>query len=177
MSDLNLDDLIERIRKLKLPTENEVRELCQKATEILINSDNVAILSCPITICGDIHGQIEDLMELFFVGGDVPETNYIFMGDFVDRGRNSVETFIFLLAMQVKYPERITLLRGNHESRQITQAYGFYDECKRKYNGTTNVWKYCTDVFDLLQLSAVIENQVFCVHGGLSPSAPYIDDI
>jgi serine/threonine-protein phosphatase 4 catalytic subunit len=177
MGDLNIDNLIENIRKLKLPTENEVRELCQKATEILIKLDNVAHLSCPITICGDIHGQIEDLMELFFVGGDVPETNYIFMGDFVDRGRNSVETFIFLLAMQVKYPERITLLRGNHESRQITQAYGFYDECKRKYNGTTNVWKYCTDVFDLLQLSAVIENQVFCVHGGLSPSAPYIDDI
>lgn len=89
-------------------------------------------------------------MELFKVGGDCPATNYLFLGDFVDRGFYSVETFLLLLALKVRYPDRITLIRGNHESRQITQVYGFYDECLRKY-GSVNVWRYCTDVFDYLR--------------------------
>jgi len=66
-------------------------------------------------------------MELFKVGGDCPQTNYLFLGDFVDRGFYSVETFLLLLALKVRYPDRITLIRGNHESRQITQVYGFYE--------------------------------------------------
>jgi serine/threonine-protein phosphatase 4 catalytic subunit len=98
------------------------------------------------------------------------------MRDFVDRGFNSVETFLLLLALKVRYPDRITLIRGNHESRQITQVYGFYDECMRKY-GSINVWRYCTEVFDYLALAALIDNKIFCVHGGLSPSVGSIDEI
>ena len=163
------DLILEKLRNAKLPTEQEIKSLCDKASEILNTLDNVAELECPITVCGDIHGQFDDLLEIFDVGGEVPETNYIFLGDFVDRGYNSVETFIYLLTLKIKYPNRITLLRGNHESRQITQAYGFYEECQRKY-GSVNVWKMCTNVFDLFQLAAVIESKVFCVHGGLSPN-------
>ncbi|CCM00290.1 uncharacterized protein FIBRA_02320 [Fibroporia radiculosa] len=115
-------------------------------------------------------------MELFKVGGSCPETNYLFMGDFVDRGFYSVETFLLLLALKVRYPERITLIRGNHESRQITQVYGFYDECQRKY-GSSNVWRWCCEVFDYLALGAIVDGRVFCVHGGLSPILQGIDQI
>jgi serine/threonine-protein phosphatase 4 catalytic subunit len=99
-----------------------------------------------------------------------------FPGDFVDRGFYSVETFLLLLALKVRYPERITLIRGNHESRQITQVYGFYDECQRKY-GSSNVWRWCCEVFDYLALGAIVDGRVFCVHGGLSPNLQGIDQV
>jgi len=172
----DLDRQIEQLRRCELIKESEVKVLCAKAREILAEESNVQRVDPPVTICGDIHGQFYDLKELFKVGGDVPDTNYLFMGDFVDRGFYSVETFLLLLALKVRYPDRLTLIRGNHESRQITQVYGFYDECLRKY-GSVNVWRYCTEIFDYLSLSAIIEDRIFCVHGGLSPSINTLDQI
>eukprot|EP01029_Cantina_marsupialis_P016781 TRINITY_DN37574_c0_g2_i1.p1 TRINITY_DN37574_c0_g2~~TRINITY_DN37574_c0_g2_i1.p1 ORF type:complete len:309 (-),score=87.20 TRINITY_DN37574_c0_g2_i1:914-1840(-) len=175
-SSSDLDRQIERLKRCEILTEAEVKALCERAKEILVEESNVQRVDAPVTICGDIHGQFYDLKELFKVGGDCPDTNYLFMGDFVDRGFYSVETFLLLLALKVRYPDRITLIRGNHESRQITQVYGFYDECLRKYR-SANVWQYCTDVFDYLSLSALIDEKIFCVHGGLSPKLETLDQI
>ncbi|KAL2885265.1 serine/threonine-protein phosphatase PP-X isozyme 1 [Ceratocystis lukuohia] len=146
---------IEQLRACRPIPESQVRELCHRAREILIEEENVVTVMAPVSICGDIHGQFHDLMELFRVGGDVPDTNYLFLGDFVDRGFYSIETFLLLLCLKVRYPDRMTLIRGNHESRQITTVYGFYDECMRKY-GSVNVWRYCCDVFDYLALAAIV---------------------
>ena len=106
---------------------------------------------------------------MFKIGGDIPTTNYLFLGNYIDGGYYSLECISLLLCLKVRYPKRIILLRGNHENRQISQVYGLYDECLSKY-GNPNVWKYLTDVFDYLPLAAVVESKIFCLHGGLSPS-------
>ena len=173
---MDFDKWIEEIKKGGCLPEQDIFKLCEKVKEILIEESNVQPVRAPVTVCGDIHGQFFDLMELFRIGGEVPKTTYIFIGDFVDRGYNSVETFEMLLCLKAKYPGHIALLRGNHESRQITQVYGFYDEILRKY-GNTNPWKYFTDLFDYLTLGALIEGKILCIHGGLSPDLKTIDQI
>ena len=104
----DLDRMIETLRRCEVLQESEVKLLCSKAMEILVEESNVQRIDSPVTICGDIHGQFYDLMELFKVGGDCPQTNYLFMGDFVDRGFYSVETFLLLLALKVRPGETFT---------------------------------------------------------------------
>lgn len=252
-----------------------MKQLCEIVKEYLMEESNIQPVSTPVTVCGDIHGQFYDLLELFRVSGGMPsqtETeaplakvtvisdedvepmstmekrkapadtvslpdsgfasgesgdeaaaeesrgrspirgstgpyrensttttnpqlssasslgeqptfdrskgaqNFVFLGDFVDRGYFSLETFTLLMCLKAKFPDRITLVRGNHESRQITQVYGFYDECMQKYSNSS-VWKACCQVFDFLSLAAIIDGRVLCVHGGLSPEIRTLDQI
>ncbi|XP_044537645.1 serine/threonine-protein phosphatase 2A catalytic subunit alpha isoform-like [Gracilinanus agilis] len=171
-----LDQWMKQLKDCQVFTEKQVQTLCEKAKEILMKESNVKEVSSPVTVCGDVHGQFHDVLEIFRIGGKLPDKKYLFMGDYVDRGFSSVETITFLLSLKVQYPEFITLLRGNHESREITQVYGFYDECQKKY-GNANVWRYFTDLFDYLPITALVDKQVFCLHGGLSPSIDTLDHI
>lgn len=173
---MDFDEMLSACSKCKYLPENDMRRLCDYVMDILLEEPNVVSLQSPVTICGDVHGQFFDLLELFRTGGEVPSTNYVFLGDFVDRGHYSLETFTYLLVLKARYPNRITLLRGNHETRQITQVYGFYEECQQKY-GNANIWRSCSRVFDLLSIAALIDNSVLCVHGGLSPDVRTIDQI
>ncbi|KAI8993184.1 Metallo-dependent phosphatase-like protein [Pilobolus umbonatus] len=141
-----------------------------------MKESNVVHINGPVTVVGDIHGQYYDLIEIFRIGGYCPDTNYLFLGDYVDRGLYSIETISLLTCLKLRYPDRVQLVRGNHESRAVTQTYGFYTECIRKY-GSMQVWKYFTDMFDYLTLSVVINNSIFCVHGGLSPTIHVLDQI
>ncbi|KAH8596084.1 calcineurin-like phosphoesterase [Bisporella sp. PMI_857] len=199
-SSVDLDECIESLYKKNLLAESVIEAICAKTKELLMQESNVVHVQAPVTVVGDIHGQFYDLIEIFKIGGWCPDTNYLFLGerlapnipqiypglqslveltvigDYVDRGMFSVETISLLVCLKLRYPNRVTLIRGNHESRGVTQSYGFYTECSRKY-GNANVWHYFTDMFDFLTLSVVINDQIFCVHGGLSPSIHSIDQI
>ncbi|KAF5189650.1 Serine/threonine-protein phosphatase [Thalictrum thalictroides] len=124
---------------------------------------------------GDIHGQYGDLLRLFEYGGLPPQANYLFLGDYVDRGKQSLETICLLLAYKIKYPENFFLLRGNHECASINRIYGFYDECKRRFN--VRLWKAFTDCFNCLPVAALIDDKILCMHGGLSPDLTHMDQI
>lgn len=133
-----------------------------------------SLTNCP-QICGDIHGQYYDLLRLFEYGGFPPEANYLFLGDYVDRGKQSLETICLLLAYKIKYPENFFILRGNHECASINRIYGFYDECKRRYN--IKLWKTFTDCFNCLPIAAIIDEKIFTMHGGLSPDLNSMEQI
>ena len=177
LSKHDLDHYIECLFECKLLSQSCLQSLCIAIRKLLVKDDNIKTISCPVTICGDIHGQFFDLIELFKIGGKLPFTNYLFLGDYVDRGFFSCEVIQLLLTLKLRYPQRVNILRGNHESRQISQVYGFYDECLQKYNGNTLIWKLLTDTFDYLPISALINKEILCFHGGLSPQAVELKDI
>jgi serine/threonine-protein phosphatase PP1 catalytic subunit len=116
-----------------------------------------------------------DLLRLFEYGGFPPDANYLFLGDYVDRGKQSLETIILLLAYKLKYKENFFLLRGNHECGQINRIYGFYDECKRRYS--IRIWKEFQDVFNCMPIAALIDDKILCMHGGLSPELVLVSQL
>ena len=156
-------------------TEEEIKFLCTKSLEIFMEEPVLLEVSAPVNICGDTHGQFNDLLRLFEFGGRPPETNYLFLGDYVDRGKNSVETMCLLLAYKIKYPQNFFMLRGNHESELINHVYGFYDECRRRYN--IKIYKLFSDCFNWLPISAIVDDRILCMHGGISPDLTSLDKI
>lgn len=145
----------------------EIQLICAYAREIMMNQPTLLRLQSSIKIVGDIHGQFNDLLRIFKLSGSPSETNFLFLGDYVDRGKQSLETILLLLCYKIKYKDNFFMLRGNHESANVTKMYGFYDECKRRKN--TKIWKSFIDVFNTLPLAAIIQDKIFCVHGGISP--------
>lgn len=120
--------------------------------------------------------QFYDLLELFKTSGKPPDTNYLFLGGYVGFGHFSIETMSLLICLMIRYPSRVHLLRGSHECRAISEIYGLYSESIRKY-GNVNVWKYLCDLFDYLPIAAIVNNSLYCVHGGLSPTIYSMDNI
>ena len=144
--------------------EEEIKWVIIKSYEIIKNQPVFIELNSPINICGDVHGQFYDLLRLFNYGGEPPKANYLFLGDYVDRGKNSLETIVLLLCYKIKYPENFFMLRGNHESDNINKTYGFYDECKRRVN--IKLWKKFNDLFNIFPITAIIKDKILCMHGG-----------
>jgi diadenosine tetraphosphatase ApaH/serine/threonine PP2A family protein phosphatase len=173
---MDVDCWLETLRGGKRLEEEQITSLFSQLEDLLYEEGTVHPLSLPVTICGDIHGQLYDLFELFRISGGVEANRYLFLGDYVDRGYYSMHTFAYLAALKLKYPDRIFLLRGNHECRQVNQIYGFYDESLAQY-GHAGLWRLANEVFDLLPIGAIIGNKIFCVHGGLSPDIKLCEQI
>lgn len=174
---MDIDSWLKQLKgECKPLPEASVKKLCRKVKELLLEESNIQPVRAPVYVAGDVHGQFYDVLEMFRIGGEIPDSQYIMIGDFVDRGFNSVETITYLFCLKVKHPELLTLLRGNHECRNTTTVYGFYDEINHKY-GNSNVWRYFNDTFDFLPLGAIIEGKILCVHGGLSPELKTIDQM
>eukprot|EP00301_Raphidiophrys_heterophryoidea_P003449 c11556_g1_i2.p1 GENE.c11556_g1_i2~~c11556_g1_i2.p1 ORF type:complete len:321 (+),score=99.06 c11556_g1_i2:45-965(+) len=167
---------LESAKAGKILDEGSLFQLCEKVKEILLEEPNVVQVEAPVTVVGDVHGQFHDVLEMFNTVGWAPDRPFVFLGDYVDRGANSLETLVLLLCLKLHFPSKITLLRGNHECRQITTVYGFYEETLKKY-GTAKPWHLCCELFDYLPLAAMIGETVLCVHGGLSPDISCIDQI
>jgi len=180
---IDIDDIIKRLLAVrgKRPgkqvslTEMEIRGICLKSRETFLSQPILVQVKTPVRIVGDIHGQYYDLLRLFEYGGFPPESSYLFLGDYVDRGKQSLETICLLLSYKIKYPDRFYLLRGNHECASINRIYGFYDECKRRHN--VKIWKTFTDCFNCIPLCAIVDDKIFCLHGGLSPEHHSMDQI
>ena len=155
--------------------EEELKFLIDKSLPIIREQKMLIELEAPLHVCGDIHGQYYDLLRIFDHCGYPGDYNYLFLVDYVDRGKQSLETISLLLCYKIKYPEKVTLLRGNHESSVTNRIYGFYDECKRRYN--VRIWKSFTELFNYLPVAAIIDDKILCMHGGLSPELKNLQNI
>jgi len=156
-------------------SEEEVRFVVLQARDLFLSEPALLPINEAVNVCGDLHGQYADLLRIFATSGKPPEHTFLFLGDYVDRGANSIETIMLLLTLKILYPKRIYMLRGNHESSTVNRVYGFYNECKLRYN--VKVWRTFGDCFNCLPIAAVIQDRIFCVHGGLSPYLNRVEDI
>ena len=180
---IDVDNILERLLSVRGNKpgktvdlkEEEIKYLIDKSMIIFKEQKMLIELEAPLRVCGDIHGQYYDLLRIFEHCGFPGEFNYLFLGDYVDRGKQSLETICLLLAYKIKYPLKVHLLRGNHESSVTNRIYGFYDECKRRYN--VRLWRNFTELFNYLPVAALIDEKILCMHGGLSPDLRNLSSI
>ena len=180
---IDIDSILERLLSVRGNKpgktvdlkEEEIKFLIDKSMVIFKEQKMLIELEAPLRVCGDIHGQYYDLLRIFEHCGFPGEFNYLFLGDYVDRGKQSLETICLLLAYKIKYPLKVHLLRGNHESSVTNRIYGFYDECKRRYN--VRLWRNFTELFNYLPVAALIDEKILCMHGGLSPDLRNLSSI
>lgn len=157
-------------------SKKELKWLCHQAKAIFKSQPVFLELLPPVTICGDIHGQFTDLLRIFSVPRSPEVTNYLFLGDYVDRGPSSLNTIALLFAYKIKYPNNFFMLRGNHEIADTNECYGFYEECERVFPEST-IWDKFNDCFDWMPISALIDGRILCVHGGISPDLSSLDQL
>ncbi|KAJ1688576.1 hypothetical protein LUZ63_019966 [Rhynchospora breviuscula] len=163
----------------------EVGELCYAAEQIFMQEPTVLQLKAPIKVFGDLHGQFGDLMRLFdeygfpSTAGDITYIDYLFLGDYVDRGQHSLETITLLLALKIEYPENVHLIRGNHEAADINALFGFRLECIERMGESDGIWAWTrfNQLFNYLPLAAMIEKKIICMHGGIGRSITSVEQI
>ncbi|KAM7276782.1 hypothetical protein ACFE04_018648 [Oxalis oulophora] len=163
----------------------EVGELCYAAEQIFMQEPTVLQLKAPVKVFGDLHGQFGDLMRLFdeygfpSTAGDITYIDYLFLGDYVDRGQHSLETIALLLALKIEYPENVHLIRGNHEAADINALFGFRLECIERMGENDGIWAWTrfNQLFNYLPLAALIEKKIICMHGGIGRSINSVEQI
>ncbi|KAK6745393.1 hypothetical protein RB195_011865 [Necator americanus] len=180
----DVDDLIVRILSIATPgyslvnsvKESELMNLCTVARQAFLSQASLIDLEPPLKICGDIHGQYADLLRLLDRSGFPPFVNYLFLGDYVDRGQQNLECIALLFCYKIKYPGNFFVLRGNHECSPINRVYGFFEECNRRYQ-STRLWLQFQDAFAALPFTALVSGKILCMHGGLSPKLKSMEQL
>ena len=183
-------ELIQKETKKKQPIHNNlpfrfninskvIIKLCELAKPLFQSEPNILNLTAPLYMFGDIHGQFGDLIHFLEMTGLPPDNKFLFLGDYVDRGHNSIEVCALLFAMKIMFPNNLYMLRGNHECPEVNILYGLMGECESRYGEAEGrlVFGKINDVLCALPLCAVVNEKIFCVHGGISPNLKTLDDI
>ena len=156
-------------------SEAMILSIVRRAAQTIMAEPMLVQVDAPLNICGDIHGQLNDLASIMNHKGRPPKERYLFLGDYVDRGKHGIECICVLLGFKVLYPDSIYVLRGNHESAGLTKQYGFFDECKRRFS--VRLWRVFMDLFNCLPVAGLVEDAALCMHGGISPELNNLDQI
>lgn len=157
-------------------SEEQLNLVLDQVSDILKVEPTLLNLDAPITIVGNIHGQLHDLMRIFEESNLSQDKKYLFLGGYVDRGFQSIETMILLFCYKILFPDSIFLLRGSHELKGFNREYGFYNEITSKFL-KEELWEKFNDVFNYLPLAATINDKIFCVHAGISSHIQSLQDI
>ncbi|CAP35614.2 Protein CBG18099 [Caenorhabditis briggsae] len=181
-SRLDIDELIVKILSVghaeksmtKTVKEQDLMALCNLAKKSFLLQPVMVEVEAPIKVCGDVHGQYSDVIRLFNIARFPPHSNYIFLGDYVDRGRQNLELITLFLCYKIKFFDRFYMLRGNHECPAVNRVYGFYEECNKRY-ASTRLWLAFQEAFAAMPFTGLVSGRILCMHGGLSPKLTNID--